>query len=298
MRYSAITSALFAAVAVAQPHGHLHHIRHHQEQHEKREMVTAVEWVTETQYVTKLVDSTTTVWVTPGAETTSDAAKFIESKKKTTTTTSTTSTSVYVAPTTSTTFATSTTSTSVYVAPTSTSKSTSVYVAPTTSTSTSVYVAPTTSTSVYVAEEETTSTSVYVAPTTTAEAVASTTAASEDDSSSSSSSSSGESTGDMTYYTIGKGSCGEDDTGKDTTISIVALSVAQMANGEQTSNTNDNTLCGKTITITANGKSTTATVKDKCQGCADDDIDVSEKVFIDIFGSLDAGRSKVTWSFN
>jgi hypothetical protein len=65
------------------------------------------------------------------------------------------------------------------------------------------------------------------------------------------------------------------------------------------SQSNGNPLCGKTITITSSsGKSTTATVKDKCMGCAYNDIDVSEKVFLDLYGSLDSGRDQVTWYFN
>jgi hypothetical protein len=64
------------------------------------------------------------------------------------------------------------------------------------------------------------------------------------------------------------------------------------------SQSNGNPMCGKTITIHGGGKTTTATVKDKCMGCAPHDIDVSEKVFLELFGSLDGGREPVTWSFN
>ncbi|TPX15719.1 uncharacterized protein E0L32_000053 [Thyridium curvatum] len=100
-------------------------------------------------------------------------------------------------------------------------------------------------------------------------------------------------TGAMTYYTVGMGACGFNDAGKDMTENIVAISKDQM--GEQS---NGNPLCGKTITITHGGKSVQATIRDKCMGCASGEIDVSEKVFIDIFGSLDVGRSPVDWTFN
>ncbi|KAM5383349.1 hypothetical protein ACJA88_003882 [Fusarium oxysporum] len=99
--------------------------------------------------------------------------------------------------------------------------------------------------------------------------------------------------GEFTYYDIGQGACGEDDTGKDDSINIVALSHLLM--GELS---NSNPMCGKTITIKANGKTCQATVADKCMGCAINDIDVSRKVYEEIWGSLDSGRTEVEWWFN
>ncbi|KAJ4143957.1 hypothetical protein NW765_001109 [Fusarium oxysporum] len=61
---------------------------------------------------------------------------------------------------------------------------------------------------------------------------------------------------------------------------------------------NSNPMCGKTITIKANGKTCQATVADKCMGCAINDIDVSRKVYEEIWGSLDSGRTEVEWWFN
>ncbi|EQL01169.1 Non-Catalytic module family expansin [Ophiocordyceps sinensis CO18] len=61
---------------------------------------------------------------------------------------------------------------------------------------------------------------------------------------------------------------------------------------------NGNPMCGQKITIHANGKTTTATVRDKCMGCAANNIDVSKKVFMELYGSLDGGRMPVKWSFN
>jgi hypothetical protein len=75
-------------------------------------------------------------------------------------------------------------------------------------------------------------------------------------------------TGDLTYYTVGMGACGEDDTGKDETENIVALSHLLMGTVS-----NGNPMCGKTITISSGGKTVVATVKDKCMGCAIDAID-------------------------
>jgi hypothetical protein len=88
------------------------------------------------------------------------------------------------------------------------------------------------------------------------------------------------------------GACGEDDTGDDQSKGIVALSHLLM--GTQS---NGNPMCGQTINIKANGKTATAVVKDKCMGCAEEDIDVSEMVYKQLFGGLGSGRMPVTWSF-
>jgi hypothetical protein len=100
--------------------------------------------------------------------------------------------------------------------------------------------------------------------------------------------------GEITYYDLGLGACGEDDSGKDNTGNIVALSHLLM--GEQS---NGNPMCGQTVTITANGKSVQGIVRDKCMGCEKDDVDVSRKMFKELFmGTLEAGRKPMSWSFN
>lgn len=100
-------------------------------------------------------------------------------------------------------------------------------------------------------------------------------------------------TGDITYYALGMGACGFDDGGKDQTDNIIAVSSQLM--GAQS---NGNPMCDKTVTIKANGKTIQATVRDKCPSCAPGDIDGSEKMFLELFGSLDAGRMKIEWWFN
>lgn len=99
--------------------------------------------------------------------------------------------------------------------------------------------------------------------------------------------------GDMTYYHLGMGACGEDDSIIDDTGTVVALSHLLM--GEQS---NDNPFCDRTITVRFGDKVATAVVRDKCMGCAVEDIDVSKAVFIKLVGSLDAGRVRVEWQFN
>lgn len=108
--------------------------------------------------------------------------------------------------------------------------------------------------------------------------------------------------GDITYYTLGLGACGYDDSGVDLSQHIVALShVDWYSRGPGTSlgiDMPNHAWCDQTITITAGSGSTTALVHDICPGCKSGSIDVSESVFMALFGSLDAGRQEATWSFN
>ncbi|KAH8901004.1 hypothetical protein GQ53DRAFT_631767, partial [Thozetella sp. PMI_491] len=100
-------------------------------------------------------------------------------------------------------------------------------------------------------------------------------------------------TGDLTYYAVGMGACGFDDSGKDQTDNIVAISKLLM--GAQS---NGNPMCGKTITVSYNGVNVNCVVRDKCDGCNEFDIDVSEGAFKQIFGDLGVGRKSVNWWFN
>lgn len=57
-------------------------------------------------------------------------------------------------------------------------------------------------------------------------------------------------------------------------------------------------VCGKTASITYNGKTVTATVTDRCEACKDGDIDVTTTVFQDL-APLSAGRVPgVTWELS
>ncbi|KAF4954799.1 hypothetical protein FSARC_12016 [Fusarium sarcochroum] len=302
MKSFTIASAFLAAAAVAQPHGNPHanhHRRHHQ--NDKRGVVTEVEWVTEYEYVTKLVDATTTVWVkpedqptvAPEAETEAPKAPKAPKKEKKPAApaapTTTLVTSVYTPPP----APESTTEAEPEVAP----EPTSEYVAPVEPTTQAPAPEPTTYApapkakpaakpkSVTQPEPETETETPAIAPVQQEKAKTG---------GSSSGGSSASKHGEFTYYTIGLGACGGPSVaGQDEDISIVALSHLLM--GEES---NNNPMCGKTITIKANGKTTTAVVKDKCMGCEIDDIDVSVKVFKEIWGGTDKGRTPVEWWFN
>ena len=92
----------------------------------------------------------------------------------------------------------------------------------------------------------------------------------------------------MTYYPVGLGTCGFDNSPSDF---VVALSQANFGSG-----TIDNPLCGKFITISYGGRTVQAKIVDKCPGCQAGSIDVSQSVF-EALASLGDGRVSVTWWF-
>ncbi|KAL1898427.1 hypothetical protein Cpir12675_001894 [Ceratocystis pirilliformis] len=177
-------------------------------------------------------------------------------------------------------------------APVETPSSEPVYV-PTSSTPVAAeYVAPT-----YANENTDPTTSVepvYVAPSSTSvpvyQAPVASSAPAAQSSTTTDNSGSGQESGYLTYYDLGMGACGFDDSGKDETDYIIAISKDVM--GTQS---NGNPYCGKTATVTGNGKTITATIRDKCMGCTPEHIDGSKKIFLDLFGSLDAGKEEVTF---
>ena len=297
-------ASLLAAVAVAQPHSHQHQHEHehqHQQLHRKREQQLV--WVTSWDLVTETIPITTTIWVSSGfvapttsSNSTSSATELAAQFYQGTTTPSTSSSAT----------PTHTTSSS-----TSSSSSSSVYVAPTTLTSSSVYVPPPpppSPSSTYVAPIISAAPIVSItpvvvssppAPVTTPAAAQTTTAAVAPVETSSSSSGSSSvcpegspCSGDITYYTAGLGACGWTNDGN--TENVVALPWELMG-----SESNDNPFCGMTITIlcVATGKTTTATVVDKCMGCTGYSIDLSVAAFQDL-DDLSVGRTTATWYFN
>ncbi|KAI0107225.1 RlpA-like double-psi beta-barrel-protein domain-containing protein-containing protein [Nemania sp. FL0031] len=94
---------------------------------------------------------------------------------------------------------------------------------------------------------------------------------------------SGSFTGDITYYQPGLGACGQTNSDSE---AVVALSPSQYDGN-----------CGKSITITKDGKTATAKVVDKCPSCASGAIDVSSTVFQSL-ADLSVGRTTVSWSFD
>jgi hypothetical protein len=98
--------------------------------------------------------------------------------------------------------------------------------------------------------------------------------------------------GDITYYQAGLGACGLASDGD-------IENVVALPHGLMGTQSNGNPYCGKTITITciATGKTTTATVVDKCMGCDGFSIDLSNAAFLDL-DDLAVGRTSAIWYFN
>ncbi|KAL4252610.1 RlpA-like domain superfamily protein [Abortiporus biennis] len=90
-----------------------------------------------------------------------------------------------------------------------------------------------------------------------------------------------------TWFNVGLGACGKTNVDTD---AIVAIPASVYSDGSH---------CDKIVSIknNANGKTTTATVRDKCPSCSAEDLDMSPAVFSDI-GDLDSGVTDVSWSFD
>lgn len=301
MTASLLITAL-ASTAIAQPHGHHQHqhpARAAHQHHHKRDLVTEWDtvWVTET--VTELVDDTTTEWLTPthSADTPSTTLATITSSSLSSaggeffegSSVAPASTPKVVAspP------AAETPSSSVVIvapapAPTTSSSSTSVYVAPQPTVAAVESPAP-----APVAPKVETSAAASVAAVQTPAASADTGSTVNTNTNAASVLGSGFLSGDLTYYAVGMGACGEDDSGQDMSANIVAMSSAVMG-----SQSNGNPMCGKTIKVynSANGKSTTGIIRDKCPSCVKGSIDVSQKMFEEL-GDIADGRIEISWNW-
>ncbi|KAK0745389.1 hypothetical protein B0T21DRAFT_345451 [Apiosordaria backusii] len=267
MKSIAIVASLLASVALAQPHhgghGHLHRRKAH---HDKRAIVT--EWVTETVHetVTVLIDESTTEVILPTKPAVAEAkvsdlpeprpGQFFESVK---------------------------------------SKSS---VAPVTSAAPPLPPPPPPPPPVVVEPTPTPSPPpppppVQAPPPPPVNNSPPVPKGGSDSGSGSSKPSGSTFNGDLTYYDLGLGACGFDDSGLDLDENIVAVSHLMM--GTQS---NGNPMCDKTITVKVGSKTVQARVRDKCMGCEKEAIDCSKQMFLELFGSLEAGRKPVEWWFN
>jgi hypothetical protein len=286
-------ASLLAAAAVAQPHRHQHAAKHQQR-------AETVVWVTDYEYVTETVGVTTTIWVTEGLvpPTVSSVAAATPATKKSSSASAVSSSAVpaqFFEPNTKSAVVVSSaiasTLSAVYVAPTTSSQPP----VPTTTSTTPVYVAPApveSSSSAPVAQVNTAAAVAAVQATTSAAAAAAATVVSSASTASGGCSNGSPCEGDITYYEAGLGACGTTNDGN--TEKVVAL-----PHGLMGTQSNGNPYCGKTITIkcTRTGKTTTATVVDKCMGCTGYSIDLSNAAFLEL-DTLDVGRTKATWWFN
>lgn len=283
----------------------------------KRDLV----WVTEIETAIETIGVTTTVWVdpTPTAEahnhhrhkhSSASSQAAIEVKPTPSPATSSSSEAPvvpassyeappapYVAPTTSSTPEPATTAQAQQTSSTPEPEPATTQAAVTPESS---YVAPISSyeapSSTYVAPV-----SSYEAPSSTYEAPAASSAPATYSSSSSGSSdgnpASGKSfTGEMTYFTPGMGACGVSSSETD---SMVAISMALFDQYTPNGNPNKNPLCGKTVTIKGkDGADHTATIWDRCVGCAEADLDMPEAFFNTVTSHADGRAYGVSWSMN
>ncbi|OTB09157.1 hypothetical protein M426DRAFT_51273, partial [Hypoxylon sp. CI-4A] len=105
--------------------------------------------------------------------------------------------------------------------------------------------------------------------------------------------------GEITYYNPALGACGYTDGDDDTIVAIPkefwdSISTLTSYGIDLPAHP----LCNKKITIKSGDKAATATIHDRCDGCVGHAIDVTPKLFQDLFGSLDGGRLDCTWEIN
>ncbi|OAA62998.1 Barwin-related endoglucanase [Cordyceps fumosorosea ARSEF 2679] len=271
--FALATAALFAVVA-AKP-----------VQRRDGITVTTTEWVTEYETVTEIVDVSTTLYITPGQSVPTDLTSIIPGPTDGQFFETPSAPSPAPAP----------EQTSVAAPPPSSAPPPPA--APTTTAAPAPPPPPPASSSSAPPPppaEPTTTAAPAPAPAPSSPSPAAPTASAPESSPAEAKPSGDVKSGQITWYNVGMGSCGVDDSGKDNTENIVALSHELM--GTQS---NNNPMCGKTITVYGdNGKTAQAVVHDKCMGCAANNIDVSEKLFKDIYGDLGIGRQSIKWAFN
>ncbi|KAB5591143.1 hypothetical protein CTheo_5394 [Ceratobasidium theobromae] len=102
--------------------------------------------------------------------------------------------------------------------------------------------------------------------------------------------------GEVTYYYPGGGygACGTRINNGDMVAAISARAYDELM---VDSNPNHSRACGKTATVTANGKTISVRVADRCGDCPYDNIDLTSAGFQRL-APLSAGRIKATWALN
>ncbi|KOS21909.1 Papain inhibitor [Escovopsis weberi] len=92
-------------------------------------------------------------------------------------------------------------------------------------------------------------------------------------------------TGSITYYQPGLGACGKWNSKDDL---IVAVSAPLFDRSRP---------CGRRIRVSYNGRSADVTVVDRCEGCAENDLDLSPAAFKRAIGGLGLGRVNANWAW-
>ncbi|KAK1963411.1 hypothetical protein LY78DRAFT_660350 [Colletotrichum sublineola] len=102
-------------------------------------------------------------------------------------------------------------------------------------------------------------------------------------------------TGDLTYYDVGLGACGQTNGNDDMIVSVSHYLWDDVQSG---GNPNHNPLCGKKIRVRRDDGegSVDVTVVDRCTGCEPTDLDLSPAGF-ERLADKGEGRVKGTWSW-
>ena len=105
-------------------------------------------------------------------------------------------------------------------------------------------------------------------------------------------------TGDLTWYATGLGSCGITSGPSDHIVAVSHI-LYDSYSAEAAGNPNNNPVCGKTVSIVGKDGSTyTATVVDRCTGCAEGDLDLSENYFNTVTENGNGRVSGMSWKFD
>ncbi|KAI8384341.1 RlpA-like double-psi beta-barrel-protein domain-containing protein-containing protein [Radiomyces spectabilis] len=96
--------------------------------------------------------------------------------------------------------------------------------------------------------------------------------------------------GDGTFYTVGMGSCGTDDSNEDM---VAALNAPQMGSS---SNPNNNPNCGRKARVKGPKGSVTVKIVDTCPPCKKGDLDLSPAAFAKI-ADMSEGRVSISWNW-
>ncbi|KAI0790207.1 RlpA-like double-psi beta-barrel-protein domain-containing protein-containing protein [Irpex lacteus] len=96
----------------------------------------------------------------------------------------------------------------------------------------------------------------------------------------------------QTFTGDGLGACGRSNTAADHIVAVSASFYDTFPG--HTTNPNNNPVCGRQMTVSYQGRSTTVTVVDRCVGCQLHDIDLSPAAFSDL-APTSVGRIQVSW---
>ncbi|KAL7912523.1 expansin-like protein [Trichoderma velutinum] len=92
--------------------------------------------------------------------------------------------------------------------------------------------------------------------------------------------------GSITWYNTGLGACGHVNNDNE----LVAAVSHSLYDREHP--------CGRKIRIDHRGRSVVVTVVDRCEGCAENDLDLSPGAFRAVIGELEVGRTTATWDWS